>query len=142
MSDEPTKAIVLRDAHGRLMPGTKMLPGGGKPKSIARIGREVLERYGGPSKLFEFLYSVAVGDLSVNARMNDRLKAAELYLDRSYGKPEAKVTIAEETVRAAIDTASMDDDELLAAREHLAAIKGIVERVGRNAPVDAELVEP
>lgn len=141
MSDAPTSTALVpqRDERGRLLPGSTANPSG-RPKGVAAIGRKILEENGGAERLFKFLLSVADGDLSANAKISDRLRAAEIYFARSYGQPEAKVTIAEGTARAALDTDGMSEIELLEAREHLLAIQGIVKRVTAAQPVDAEII--
>lgn len=141
--------VVLRDPNtGRLLPGTKAVNPAGRPRNQIRILRDVmrdaLEPYGGPEAIARLMASIAVGELSQTARIADRQRAAEFIYDRMYGKPEAKVTIAEEVIKATLDTDGLTDDELLDVREHLAAVAKLSKRALKNEPdqtTDAEIVE-
>ena len=149
--------MVPRDANGRILPGHSLNPGG-KPKGIERRIKDYIESQqevldgklvDGWDYMFAGLYAIATGqkppgniDGVITAK--DRMAAAQILLDRVYGK--AKIQIESDTTLRAggienldVDALSADELDALDAHVELLAAKAsgkIVGTVLDIAPAD------
>jgi len=76
---------VKRDALGRLMPGTAMVPGAGRPKGFKRFARELMSREE-PGEIANWLWAVFRNESGAHTHA-ECLEALRIIMDRGYGKP-------------------------------------------------------
>lgn len=132
----PSGKPILRDKITKLIvKGSGGLPGGGKGRApgLAKMVRDIVHVPG----IISFLQDVAIGKLAAGAKMADRIKAAEILLDRGYGKPTQHVELKDETakseVRKAVET--MSTEKLAETVERLRNL------VAQKVATDADIVE-
>ncbi len=125
--DEKTKALVK---------GSGALPGAGKGRApgLAKMVRDIVHIPG----IIQFLQDVAVGKLAAGAKMADRIKAAEILLDRGYGKPTQHVELKDETTQSEV----RKQVEAMTTKELAATVDKLRGLVAQKTPIsDAELVD-
>lgn len=132
---------VLRDPHGRILPGYSGNPGG-KPKGIERRMRELVEAQikewdgrtlDGWDAMTLFMYKVAMGEPppgdNTPITMKDRMAAVQFLFDRVHGK--AKIQIESDTTLRAGGLENLDIDAL--SSEELDALDAHVEILAAKA---------
>lgn len=126
---------VFRDVKSN-----KLVKGGGRLTG-ASVGRapglaKMIDGMVNMGGIISFLQDVAIGKLASGAKMADRIKAAEILLDRRYGKPQQHVEIKDESASEARKEARrMSTAELTEAVERFRYV------LSKENVQDAELVE-
>jgi hypothetical protein len=147
MSNQP-KIAPPRDARGRVLPGHSLNPGG-KPKGIEKRLKEYVDSQqevidgklvDGWDYMFAGLYAIATGqkppgniDGIITAK--DRMAAAQILLDRVYGKAKIQIE-SDTTVRGGmenldVDALSADELDALEAHVELLAAKASGKATGK-----------
>lgn len=129
---------VLRDKQtGKLIKGSGALPGAGKGRApgLSKMVRDIVHIPG----IITFLQDVAVGKLAAGTKMADRIKAAEILLDRGYGKPSQHVEIDDKTAQSETrrEIEAMTTQKLASTVEQLRTL------IARKDEIvtDAEIIE-
>lgn len=129
---------ILRERNtNKLVKGSGALPGAGKGRApgLAKMVRDIVHIPG----IIQFLQDVAIGKLAAGTKMADRIKAAEIILDRGYGKPSQHVEIKDDTAQseARKQVEKMTTEKLSATVDQLRAL------IARKDEVitDAEIVD-
>lgn len=126
---ETANPLVKRDPKtGRVLPGSTLNPGGRRP-GLRAIMNEVVDF----RAVISMVADIAYGKLAPAARMNDRLKAAELLLAYQFGKPTQTLNLDDKTRPPSVDPKALTTDRLNALRATL--------RASLTDITDAELVE-
>lgn len=123
-----TAAVVKRDERGRILPGASLNPGGKRP-GLRTIMAEVVDF----RAVISMVADIAYGKLAPAARMNDRLKAAELLLAYQFGKPTQTLNLDDKTRPPSIDPKTLTTERLNALRATI--------RASLTDITDAELIE-
>jgi hypothetical protein len=102
----------LRDPKtGRILPGSPPIPGGGRPKGLAAMVRDVVDF----AKLTRKVYDIAMDPHTANAVV---VQAAKLLYDRGWGQAPATLRVQEvEPAQIGNELARYLSDDELAALE-------------------------
>ena len=83
---------VKRDALGRLLPGTAMVPGCGRPKGFKGVAAAIMKESRNGDEFKEFLFKVFRNESGAHTH-KDQIEALKILYDRGLGK--AMTTIIE-----------------------------------------------
>ena len=131
------KPIIRDKASGQILKGSGGYAGAGKGRApgLAKMVQDIVHF----PAIIQFLQDVAVGKLAAGTKMADRIKAAEILLDRRYGKPTQHVELKDDTAQseARREIESMTTKQLASTVDQL---RSLLARKDESI-VDAEIVE-
>lgn len=130
------KPIIRDKDTKRIVKGSAPLPNAGKPQHLSKIVRDIVHFPG----IVSFLQDLAIGKLAAGARMADRVKAAEILLDRGFGKPQVHVEVKDETAASAREkVAHLATADLANTVDGLRRLLAL--QKPEPEPIDAEIIE-